>query len=359
MEPASPLARNSHQNGHGRLKGIDIPQHRLSRRTFLAGIAAGTLAAIPGSRPALGEAWRFGLPIGWPDQLPGDGFWIRHGYACENVPYFPGAWHTGENWFAFQQDTTGALVYAVGAGEVVFVGSDYPGIVVIIRHASDLYSMYGHLDYRAEVAVGSHVVTGDRIGTVLNKTDGRSPSHLHFEIRSFFTNPLVNGNTPQFGFSCGYQCPPGPGYWPMDAPDLPASLGWLNPMHVIGRRAFSGGSVPEGAEVQVPVTTAGSLDLWRRPEQDLLETIQIQPGHHFPLTAIHAGAEGTMRTGAEAYRLWFQIALEPERRFWTPALSPSLLERQTDGRAAALELNLLPVPSPDAEPQSSLATFIW
>lgn len=308
---------------------------------MLGGALGGWLA----SRAAPGAAaeWRFGLPIGWPGLLPGDGFWIRHGYACENVTLYPGAWHTGENWFAFEQDTTGALIYAVADGDVVFVGSDYPGLVIIIEHAGNLFSMYGHLAYTAEVAVGDVVRAGDRIGTVLNKTDGRSPSHLHFEIRTFYTNPVVNGDSPQYGFACGFQCPPGPGYWPMQAPELPVALGWLNPLHVIGRRTFVGDALPADAEVQVPITTSGSLALRDRPGGAVVETIPVEPGQRFRLTGIRSGAERTTRTSADAYRLWFEIETASGARHWARAAIPSWLQTQTDGRPAAILLDLLPV----------------
>jgi murein DD-endopeptidase MepM/ murein hydrolase activator NlpD len=109
-------------------------------------------------------------------------------------------------------------VYAVATGEVVFAGSDYPGRVVIVRHADDLFSKYGHLDYALAVGVGDVVERGQPLGTILARTDGRAPSHLHFEIRTFLTTPEVNGDSPRYGFACGVDCPPGPGYWPIDAP---------------------------------------------------------------------------------------------------------------------------------------------
>ena len=57
--------------------------------------------------------------------------------------------------------------------------------------------------------------------------------------------PLTSGAryprpVPRYDFRCGANCPPGPGYWPIDAPDLPSDLGWRNPTHTINRRAFAG-----------------------------------------------------------------------------------------------------------------------
>jgi hypothetical protein len=71
----------------------------MNRRAFLA--AATSLPAIAGSRLRPGRASEaapvFTYPIGWPGELPGDGFQIRHGYATENTWYNPGYWHTGED----------------------------------------------------------------------------------------------------------------------------------------------------------------------------------------------------------------------------------------------------------------------
>src|SRR5687768_11943571 len=190
---------------------------------------------------AQGALPRFSYPIAWPGELPGDGFRIRHGYATENTWYNPGYWHTGEDWYALEDETAGAEVHAIAAGEVVFAGSDYPGRVVIVQHEDDLFSMYGHLDYSLPVGEGQAVERGQVLGTVLLRTDGAAPSHLHLEVRTFLTTFEVNGEGPRYGFGCGYQCPPGPGYWPIDAPEHPSVMGWRNPTHVIARRAFPGG----------------------------------------------------------------------------------------------------------------------
>src|SRR5436853_438281 len=88
----------------------------------------------------------FSYPIGTPGKPLGDGFFIRHGVQVENTWYNPGYWHTGEDWYAIAGDTAGANVYVIADGAVVYVGGNYPGRVVIVRHAGDLYSMYGHLD---------------------------------------------------------------------------------------------------------------------------------------------------------------------------------------------------------------------
>ncbi len=196
--------------------------------------------------------------MGWDGRIPGDGTIIRHAFDVENTSLYPGWWHTGENWFLdFDGNSAGAPVYAVSDGTVVFAGSDYPGRVVIIQHDGGIFSMYGHLDYALLVGEGDSVTRGQVIGRVLNKTDGRSPSHLHFEMRTFLIESIVNGDAPWYDYPCGYQCPPGPGYWPFGSELLPTEVGWLNPLHVIYGRAY-GADIPTGAEV-IASESAGEL----------------------------------------------------------------------------------------------------
>ncbi len=130
-----------------------------------------------------------------------------------------------EDWYAVDRDTGDAVIYAIAAGEVVYVGFDYPGRVVIIQHAVDLYSVYGHLNFDTPVRQGQQVSASEVIGSVLLQTAGRAPSHLHFEARTFLTTARVNGGSPSYGVNCGVNCPPGPGYWPINAPEHPVELG--------------------------------------------------------------------------------------------------------------------------------------
>jgi murein DD-endopeptidase MepM/ murein hydrolase activator NlpD len=281
--------------------------------------------------------------MGVPGNLPGDGCYIRHGYACENTGFNTGWWHTGENWYLNEGDSAGAEIYAVAAGTVVYADADYPGRVVIVEHAGGLYSMYGHLDYNLSVATGDVVERGQLLGTVLFRTDGRSPSHLHFELRTFFTTPEVNGATPRYNYACGVQCPPGPGYWPMGDPDHPSMLGWLNPMHVITGRSFSGG-VPAGAMVTVASDlTMHSTPVWSEPAEtsELLDQILLIPGQQFPLIAISVGDEASVETSANAYQIWFEIEGPDEVRGWVRAMQPSAETTQVDGRSAAVRINFL------------------
>jgi murein DD-endopeptidase MepM/ murein hydrolase activator NlpD len=287
-------------------------------------------------------------PIGLPDRPFGDGFFIRHGYAAENTWYNPGYLHTGEDWYALEGDTAGAGVYAVADGEVVYVGSNYPGRVVIVRHADDLYSMYGHLDPALTIAVGDPVVRGQALGVVLQRDDD-VPNHLHFEIRTFLTTPEVNGARPRYDFRCGPNCAPGPGYWPLAAPDLPTALGWRNPTHVINRRAFPADAAGNLGEVVVaaqPITS--SVTLWAdiaengTPQQAQGE-IALEPGARLPLLGVRAGPEATETASAQSYVLWYRVGLADGREGWMAAAVPSAFETGSDGRPSTIQFNLFPV----------------
>jgi len=199
--------------------------HRLSRRSLLQSLSAATAVASlsrgeAGAQPSLPA---YSYPIGLPGQAPGDSFFLRVAYTAENARYYPGWWHTGENWHRLDDQTAGMDVYAVAAGEVLFAGYDYPGLVVIIRHADGVYAVYGHLDRAVAVEAGQVVECGQRLGAVLARTDDLARSHLHFDLRTFYTKPEINGDAPQYGVSCGVECPPGPGRWPR--PSTPRTWG--------------------------------------------------------------------------------------------------------------------------------------
>jgi murein DD-endopeptidase MepM/ murein hydrolase activator NlpD len=316
---------------------------RLSRRSAVAG---GVLASLIG-RGRSGQAQvrsAFSLPIGIPGRVLGDGFIIRHGYACENTWFAPGWWHTGENWYLLDgSNTAGASVYAVADGEVVFGGYDYPGRVVIIRHADDLYSMYGHLDYALPVTSGP-VARGDLIGTVLDRTDGAAPSHLHFEIRTFLTRSDINGDAPRYGVHCGYQCPPGPGYWPMIAPEHPSEMGWRNPMHEIIPRA----TLSDGGPLSVVLADGApeQMTLWTLPSgrngAEEVGTVDMQPGDRLPMVDTATGPADSAKTSAEGYRVWYRTRVPGLGLGWLQGVVPDAGETGSDGRPSSVRLLLLP-----------------
>jgi murein DD-endopeptidase MepM/ murein hydrolase activator NlpD len=236
-------------------------------------------------------------------------------------------------------------VYAAAAGEVVFAGSEYPGLVVIVQHSDGLYSMYGHLDYALAVETGQSVERGQVLGSILTRSDGLAPSHLHFELRTFFTTPEVNGNAPRYGVGCGFDCPPGPGYWPLDAPEHPSVMGWRNPTHVINRRAWPEG-IPDGIEAIVSEAAPASTSLWTAPSDvdgaELIRDLSLVPGDRYPLLAVDAGEEALTGMGAEAYRVWYQIALPWGDEGWLQAAVPSTNDTGSDGRPSSVHFQFLP-----------------
>ena len=314
---------------------------QLTRRTLLGAIAgAGRVASSAAPASAQTEPV-FTLPMGWDGDRPGNGLVIRHAFDVENTSLYPGWWHTGENWYLdFDGNSAGAPISAVADGVVVFAGSDYPGRVVIIQHEGSIYSMYGHLDYDLLVGEGDSVERGQLIARVLNKTDGRSPSHCHFEIRSFVTQSFINGDAPIYSFPCGYRCPPGPGYWPFSDGRLPTQVGWLNPLHVIYGRAY-GAEIPAGAEVIV-ADSGSSFPVRETLHAEPTATIQFDPGTRLSLLEIAAGEEATLETSATAYSVWCKIELGlTGRTGWIPAVRATDEFVQSDGRPATVRIDLL------------------
>lgn len=317
---------------------------RQSRRSLLRSAAAIPLLR---RRPDdTSSAPAFTYPIRLPGRILGDGFVVRHGYATEHIPYYPGWWHTGENWYVLEGNTAGAEVCATAAGEVRFAGFDYPGAVVIIRHAPDLYSMSGHLDHALVVEVGQWVERGQLLGAVLLRSDDPARSHLHFEVRTFYQRPDVNGDEPRYGVRCGFDCPPGPGYWPMAAPEHPSDLGYRNPVHAIARLAFPDGIVRADMEAVVAVGAAEVAELWTAPTgqatAEQIGVVALQRGQRLPLLAVAAGELASTATGAEAYSLWYRVATAEGGSGWTRAAVASAEAVGSDGRASAVRFNLLP-----------------
>jgi murein DD-endopeptidase MepM/ murein hydrolase activator NlpD len=315
------------------------------RRRLLGGFTAAGLALGLRRGGRAQSSFAFGLPISDPGGLPGDGFLIRHGFQTENTWYNPGDWHTAEDWYRLDGvDTSGAAVLATGEGDVVFVGSDYPGRVVIVQHGPELFSMYGHLDFASvSVAAGDHIVRGQQIGTVALRTDGIVPSHLHFEIRNFLHNAEVNGESPRYGYNCGYMCAPGPGYWPMDAPEPPSGIGWRNPTHVIGNRLLLDGPLT----VQVPQNAGGATPLtaapWQTSEAADLGLADLVPGGRYDVLAVDAGEEASQGTSAEAYFLSFLIDDGSGVSGWVRAAVADSTDTGSDGRPSSVRFALLPV----------------
>ncbi len=314
---------------------------RLSRRSFAA--IPGLYLATQGTPdPGQPPAWE-SAPIGWPGRLAGDGFRIGHGFQCENSWFSPGWWHTGEDWYALDGDTAGAEVRAIAPGEVVYADFDYPGRVVIIQHATDLYSVYGHLDLALAVQAGQQVVAGTVLGVVLQQAAERSyrqaPSHLHFEMRRFLIRDDVNGTSPGFGVRCGYQCPPGPGYWPQSAPDLPVDLQWLNPTHT--RFTFMVETMTNDFQLQPQTASAGgTFPLHDGPDGDVVGTLQLAAGELISVHNLAIGDASTRETSALGYLLWAKVETE-DTSGWLQVAVPSDAETGGDGRPSSVQFPFL------------------
>ena len=335
-QPASPVEANV------------VPTAAPAPSSVASATPAGTATPVP----ILPLAYSY--PLGIPGRPLGDGFFIRDAYAVENTWYNPGWLHTAEDWYLVEGSSVGARVYAVADGEVVYAGANYPGRVVIIKHPDGLLSMYGHLDPKLAVTVGQRVVRGQGLGTV-GPGWSRAPGHLHFEIRTFLTEQDVNGAAPRYGYRCGVNCPPGPGYWPIDAPDHPSDQGWRNPTHVIASRSLALGTSGTPGEVVVATRPVSpELTLWSDvPGGDAapqaVETLTLQPGQRFPLLEIQAGAEDTREVSARNYRLWYRIALPDGRSGWAQAAVPSASETDTQGRPVSVRFNFFPAVLADSD----------
>ncbi len=85
----------------------------------------------------------------------------------------------------------GTPVHAAADGLVVFAGPDvlpvyspwanFYGNMIVLKHADDLYTLYGHLS-KIDVKAGDGVQVGQKIGEV-GQTGVAIGSHLHFEVR--------------------------------------------------------------------------------------------------------------------------------------------------------------------------------
>ena len=80
------------------------------------------------------------------------------------------------------------LIYAPADGEVVHKGANLNkrtggGYTLIVKHASDLYTVYYHLREPSSLAVGAKVRTGEVLGHT-GTTGASTGVHLHVETRS-------------------------------------------------------------------------------------------------------------------------------------------------------------------------------
>jgi hypothetical protein len=123
-------------------------------------------------------------------------------------------------------------------------------------------------------------------------------------------------------------------------------MGWRNPTHVIAHRAWPGG-LPDGAEVVLAEGAAETITLWTAPASEpdaeaVAELSAITPGAAFALREIAAGPEDTTGTSAEAYRLWYRLALPTGEEAWVQAAVPSTNDTGSDGRPSSVRFDFLP-----------------
>jgi hypothetical protein len=187
------------------------------------------------------------------------------------------------------------------------------------------------------------VERGQQVGAIFLRTDGNAPSHLHFEMRDFLFNDRVNGNSPENGVTCGMQCAPGPGYWPISSPDHPSDLGWRNPTHAIGgaqAAAIGDGDSVIVADGAASVAAVRSVPRIRTGSEVLTET-ELVAGDRYPLLDIRSGSVDSRETSAEAYSVWFRLELPDGEDGWVLALNASREETGSDGRPSALRRDFL------------------
>jgi hypothetical protein len=129
----------------------------------------------------------------------------------------------------------------------------------------------------------------------------------------------------------------------MTSSDHPSDLGWRNPTHLIaGSQAASIGEsdfvvVAEGA---APVATVRSVPRVRTGTEVITQNDLVAEAR-YPLLDIRSGPAESMETSAEAYSVWYRIALADGVDGWVPALTASREETGGDGRASALRRDFL------------------
>ena len=148
----------------------------LSTRAVLITCLVLTLSlSAPGVAGASGQ-WRW--PVAGPHR-------VVHPYQPPAHDWLPG--HRGVDLAV----GSSAVVYAVGAGRVSFVGEIAHRSVLVISHAGNLRTTYEPVT--ATVRLGQRVVVGQRIGIVQRNGSHCRPSCLHLGLKrgASYLNPLL------------------------------------------------------------------------------------------------------------------------------------------------------------------------
>jgi hypothetical protein len=89
-----------------------------------------------------------------------------------------------------------------------------------------------------------------------------------------------------------------------------------------------------------------STPLWTAPsnaaDAEFMGDLTLTPGDRYPLLAVDAGEEASRGTSAEAYRLWYRIALPAGDEGWVQAVVPTPYDTGSDGRPSSVRFQFLP-----------------
>jgi hypothetical protein len=75
---------------------------------------------------------------------------------------------------------------------------------------------------------------------------------------------------------------------------------------------------------------------------ELIADLSIIADNRYPLLAIDAGEDDATGASAEAYRVWYQIALPDGEIGWVQATVPTTHDTGSDGRPSSVRFDLLP-----------------
>jgi hypothetical protein len=122
-------------------------------------------------------------------------------------------------------------------------------------------------------------------------------------------------------------------------------MGWRNPTHVINRRAWLDG-IPGEFEVIVSAAAPATTPLWSSPSgvdgSEPVDDLVLNAGDRYPLLAVIASDDDATGTSAEAYGVWYQLALPDGRQGWVQAAIPTASDTGSDGRPSSIRFDLLP-----------------
>jgi len=100
------------------------------------------------------------------------------------------------------------------------------------------------------------------------------------------------------------------------------------------------------AELIVPVSSAGTSDLWSEPTDHAdaikIGSLPLRGSDRLRWISVATGPEASMQTSAEGYRLWVRIDSNLGKRGWIQAAVASTNDTGTDGRPSSVWFNLLP-----------------